>query len=145
MPFPTVYQQSGALVVLMSGEMNALANNTLAPALVDYNNASGYLMGEFEYRCISGISCTANTGISMWLLRSVTSGIYEDGTSGLTPTRIPDVVFPLQSGTISVYRRAQLPPQTFRPLVKNDGTGSTMPSSGNVIRMLPLTFAQASG
>lgn len=138
----TAYLQSGALTVLFSGEMDSLANNSLRLATADYNNASGYLRCQVEYRGASAQSYTANTGISIWFLAGVVSGTYEDGNSGFTPARGPDVVLPLVSGAIRTTRDVRLPPGAIRPLIKNDGTGVTLASSGNIVRLLPYTIQQ---
>lgn len=145
MPQTVNYIQSGALTVLVSGEIDSLANNSLRLAGVDYNNASGYPMAEVEFTGGAPASYTASTGISVWFLRGLTSGTYEDGASGFTPARAPNVVFPLVSGAQRVARQCQIPPQTFRVLVKNDGTGVSLASSGNLVRLLPLSFQVSSG
>lgn len=144
---PIIYDLSGGVAVLLSGELNGLQNNTLAPALVDYDNTSGWPMAEFQLDMpaasfTSGITVAA----SLWLLRSVVaSGQYENGTSGITPSRVPDVSFPLTSGVTRVVARAQIPPGWFHPLAKNDGTGATWGTSGNVMSMKPFSYQVGSG
>jgi len=143
---PTFYLVSGATAYLISGQASGLTNNSLRLAAADYVNASGYLMGLFEW--VGGgsvLSYTASTSISLWLLQGVTSGTYEDGASGFTPSRVPDVVFPLVSGSLRVTRIARLPPGPIRTLIKNDGTGVTLNGSGVIVSMLPITFQGTSG
>lgn len=73
---------------------------------------------------------TANTGVSVWIIRTVDAGTsYEDGDASTTPARMPDMVFPLRA--VSTAQRVELPaidlsPGLFKALVKNDGTGVTM-------------------
>ena len=134
------YLQSGASTVLFSGELDSLANNSLRLATADYVNGSGYVGCEVEYRGASAQSYLANTAVSIWFLRGVVSGTYEDGASGFQPARPPDVVLPVVSGSVRTTRVTQMPPGAVRPLFKNDGTGVSLASSGNLVRMLPFTY-----
>jgi hypothetical protein len=146
MPQILNYIQSGAVTVLMSGELDALANNGTAASLIDFNNASGYPLAQIEFRGAPQ-SYAANTGIPIWFLQAIVSGSYEDGsltTSGMA-NRLPDVVIPLNSGSQRVTRRCQIPPQCFRTLIKNDGTGVSLGASGNILRIYPLSYQISSG
>jgi hypothetical protein len=74
---------------------------------------------------------TANTGVVVWLIRSVDAiPNYEDGAAGTDPARMPDMVFPLRGGISSAQRiilpNIELPRGLFKALVKNDGTGAAM-------------------
>lgn len=142
MPQTLNYIQSGAVTVVISGgDADSLANNGYCVG-GDYINASGYPFAEVEYLGPAR-SWTANTGVSMWFLRGVISGTYEDG-SGMV-ARMPDVVFPFVSGSLRVVRRCQLPPQASRVLIRNDGTGVAFGSSGHIVRVYPLTYQVSSG
>lgn len=145
MPQSVNYLQSGSIAILMSGEMDSLGNNSVRLSTAAYNNASGYPLAEIEFTGGAKQSYTQSTGLSVWFLRSVVSGTYEDGASGFVPARPPNTVIPLVSGSQIVSRICQIPPQTFFTLLKNDGTGVSLASSGNVLRLYPLTFQASSG
>ncbi len=139
------YGQSGLITVLFSGELNSLGNNGVRTATADFSNLSGYQSAEVEYRGASVQSYNAGTGVSIWLLRGVVSGIYEDGSSGFVPARSPDVFLNLVSGSIRTTKRCLIPPGWSRPLLMNNGTGVTLASSGNLVRLMPLTNVTVSG
>jgi hypothetical protein len=72
-------------------------------------------MGEVELVVTYGVAPTANTGVSVWFLRAIDGTNYEDGSSSVTPARLPDVVFPVRAVTTAqrVTRRVMIPPGTF--------------------------------
>jgi len=146
MPQTVNYIQSGAITVLMSGELDSLANNGTAASLVDFNNASGYPLAYIEFTGPPR-SYTASTGLSVWFLQAFTSGQYEDGsltTSGMA-NRLPNITIPFNSGSQRVIRQCQIPNQWFRTLVSNAGTGVALGTSGNILRIYPLTYQISSG
>ncbi len=131
----------------MSTGLNSQANNALVLGSAYDNSANLDIMAEVEFvtGAAFGTAPTANTGISIWWLRDIDGSNYEDGGTALTPARPPDLVIPLEAQNSTaqrIVRRCTIPPGTFKPLLKNDGTGQAFPSSGNTLKLLPLTFQQ---
>jgi hypothetical protein len=137
-----ITQVRGTLDTALSTELNSLANNALAAKSSALTlSTAGYLMGEVELSITFGTSPTASTGISVWFLREVDGSDYESGSSSLTPARAPDVVLPVIATTSAqrVIVPCVIPPGTFIPLAKNDGTGQAFPSSGTTIKIRPVS------
>jgi hypothetical protein len=134
---------SGSIATLISTGLNSLANNALVAGSA-YSSGGGYLMAEVELVVTFGTNPTASTGASIWWLRSIDGSNTEDGGSSLTPARIPDLVIPFEVTTSAqrIIRRCLIPPGTFTPLLKNDGSGQSFASSGNTLKILPLTYQQ---
>ena len=132
---------SGSIATLISTGLNTLTNNSLAAGSAD-SAGGGYLLAELELVVTFGTNPTANTGVSIWFLRSVDGSNTEDGGSSLTPARPPDLTIPVEVTTSAqrIIRRCLIPPGTFTPLLKNDGTGQSFASSGNTLKILPLTY-----
>jgi hypothetical protein len=144
----TIKYLQGTIATLMSTELNSLVNTQNAISSAAYDNSSNlFLMGEVEFATTSafGTAPTANTGLSIWFLRNIDGTNYEDGATGtgITPSRMPDLVIPLENQNTTaqrITRRCIIPPGTFKVLVKNDGTGQTLPATGNTLKILPLTY-----
>ncbi len=144
----TTTNVSGSIATLLSTELNSLANNGLAvPASSGtYSASGGYILAEIELVVTYGTNPTANTGISVWFCRAIDGTNYENGfDAAVTPARSPDIVIPVRAVTTAqrITRRCLLPPGTFIPLLKNDGTGQSMAASANTLKILPLTFQSA--
>jgi|SRR5579872_1067672 len=144
---------SGNLIAAAS--LNALANNALVLGSAYNNNQAG--AGAGFVRCLITLNYKfqtapgANTGLSLWLLRAsdpTTDGSYEDGSSTLTPARIPDCVFPVGSSTDTnahqIAREVRLPAGYFKPLLKNDGAGQSLTANNtdNFLTLAPITDQQ---
>ena len=118
-------------VVVTTGA--ALTNNSLVAGAVFDNTqgqaGDGYSLCDLELSVQYTTAPTANTGVSLWFLQSQDGTNYEYGAAGTTPARSPDVVFPVAATTVAelLIRRAWLPWGKQTPLIKNDGTGQTMP------------------
>lgn len=125
--------------------LNSLANNSLAISAVFDNTqgqtGDGYTLCDLELVVTFGTNPTANTGISVWFLQSQDGTNYEDGGTGTTPARAPDVVFPVLVSTSAqrIIRRVLLPPGLMKFLLKNDGTGQAFAASGNTLKIRPFT------
>lgn len=136
----------GSIASLMTTELNSLANNALVAAGSSYNNiqggggGDGYTLCDLELVVTYGTNPTANTGITVWFLARPDGTNFEDGSSSVTPVRLPDAVFPLRSVTTAqrIVRRIALPWGVFTPLLKNDGTGQTFAASANTLKILPV-------
>lgn len=128
---------------------STLTNNSLLLGSAITLTEAGYTRAVCEL-ALTGFSgaVTANTGMSMWIIRQVDGTNYEDGdgTTPITPARMPDVVFPLRA--VSTAQRVsipniEVPPGLFKVLLKNDGTGVTMNATWTV-KCLPYVLQTAS-
>jgi hypothetical protein len=131
---------------ILTTELNSLANNSNAvKATAIAPTSSEYTMVEVELYVTFGSTPTANTGISIWFLREIDGTNYEDGSASITPTRNPDVVFGVRATTNAqrMIKTCILPPGNFKPLVRNDGTGQALASSGNTVKIRPVTLQSA--
>ena len=129
---------------LLTTDLNSLAKNGTAIGAA-YDNTQGqtgdgYTLCDLELVITYGTNPTASTGISFWFIQTQDGINYEDGDNSTTPSRIPDVVFPLRATTSAqrIIKRAFMPWGKFKPLVKNDGTGQTTASSGNTVKIRPV-------
>lgn len=127
---------------LLTTELNSLANDALALSGEITLTDAGYLLADVTLVVTYGVAPTANTAVAVWLLRETDGSNYEDGGSGVTPARAPDVVFPLRAVTTAqrITRQVVLPPGKFKALCKNDGTGQAMAASGNTLKLKASTY-----
>lgn len=137
----------GTYASLATTELNSLANNAAAAAGSAYNNVigggggDGYTLCDLELQVTFGTNPTANTGVTVWLLGSADGTNYEDGSSSVTPARLPDAVFPVRAVTTAqrINRRVWCPWGLFKALVRNDGTGQAFAATGNILSIRPVT------
>lgn len=135
----------GSQTTLLTTELNSLANNALNISAAFDNTigatGDGYTLCDVELVVTYGTNPTANTGVSVWFLQTQDGTNYEDGSTSITPARLPDVVFPVRATTSGqrIIRRVILPWGVFKALLKNDGTGQTMAASGNTLKVRPVT------
>ena len=136
----------GTAATVLTTELNSLANNTQDVSTSTYDNRVGYSGDGSSRALVEAVftydtAPTAYTFLSVWFLRLIDGTNYEDGSSSITPSRPPDVSIPVRAVTSAqrVTLAATLPPGKFYTLVRNDGTGQTLASSGNVISILPFT------
>lgn len=133
---------------LLSTELNSLANNALAIVSSAFDNTQaatgdGSLACYLELLVTFGTAPTANTGISIWFLRTVDGGTnFEDGGTSLTPVRGFDTSIGVAASTSAqrLIKEVKLPAGKFKLLLKNDGTGQAFAASGNTIRMTTYTY-----
>jgi hypothetical protein len=140
---PTVKDTRGTATTVLSTGLNSLANNALvaSSAITLSTGEPGYQRCEAELVVTYGTAPAANTACVVWLLREIDGTNYEDGSSTVTPSRNPDLVFPLRAVTTAqrIVVTGDLPPGSFVALLRNDGTGQAMASSGNTLKLRPLT------
>lgn len=135
----------GSVATLMSTELNSLATNTAAVASSAFNNVQGggggdgYTLCDLELVVTFGTNPAASTGISVWFLGQPDGTNYEDGSSSVTPARLPDAVFPVRAVTTAqrIVRRIAIPPGTWKALALNDGTGQALAATGNTLKIRP--------
>lgn len=133
----------GTADTAMSTELNTLANNSNAVKASALSlTSTGYVLGEVELVVTFGSTPTANTSVSVWFLREIDGTNYEDGSASVTPARNPDVVIPIRATTNAqrIIKQCVLPSGDFKPLVRNDGTGQAFASSGNTLKIRPITL-----
>lgn len=135
----------GTNTSIFTTELNSMANNALVISSAITFSETLYTMCEVEFLtgAAFGTAPTANTGMSIWFLRESDGTNYEDGGTSLTPARPPDCVLPLENQNSSaqrLIREAKLPPGAPKILIKNDGSGQALPSSGNTLKIRPFTF-----
>lgn len=144
--------QVGSESGIFSGSnLNALANNG-AVLSWDLNNTAGggsnsfdgYEKATFKVQYKFAVAPAANTGFSLWLLRSVDGGnTWEDGGPSNIPVRAPDGFIPvfadtnMHSGMCDLF----LYPGHWKVLLQNTGTGQalTTSSSDNTASLTPYT------
>ena len=139
-------QLPGSATTLLSTGLNSLANNGLASAAFDNSIGAagdGSSLARIEALATYGTAPTANTALSIWFCKSADGTTYETGyDASVTPNRSPDLVLPLSAVTTAqkVSRDAQLPFGKLYVVIKNDGTGQAMASSGNTLKILPCQY-----
>lgn len=141
---PTVKNLRGTLTeAIATASLNSMANNTnvLGSATTLTTGEPGYRLCEAELVVTFGSAPTANTAFCCWLLREVDGTNYEDGGTSVTPTRPPDLIFTVRAVTTAqrLIAVCDLPPGTVKALLRNDGTGQAIASSGNTLKIRPLT------
>lgn len=135
----------GTQTTLVSTGANSLANDALVAGSTFDNTVGqagdGYTFCDLELVAQFGTNPTAGTGISIWFLQSQDGTNYEDGSSSITPARIPDCVIPVRAVTTAqrIIKRCLLPQGKLTPLLKNDGTGQAFAASGNTLKVRPVT------
>lgn len=141
----TSQYKRGTLSTIFTTELNSLANNALvlSSAISFTETLYPLLEVEFVTGAAFGTSPSANTGMTGWLLREVDGTNYEDGGTSLTPPRLPEFTIPLENQNSTaqrIVRQCQNSPGAPKVLLKNDGTGQSLPSSGNTLKARPLTY-----
>lgn len=134
----------GTIATIFSTELNSMANNAQVITSSPFDNSANLdLMAQAEI-VIAGMggTPTANTGLSVWFLVNVDGTNYEDGSTSVAPMRFADVVMPIRA--VSTAQRIIIPcivpAGSFHVLIRNDGTGQALNSSGNTLKIRPLTY-----
>jgi hypothetical protein len=136
---------SGTITTLLTTGLNSLANNALAVSSAFDNTIAqtgdGYTRADIELVVTYGSAPTAGTAVVIWFLRSQDGTNYEDGGTGATPARAPDLAIEVAATTSPqlLIREADIPPGKFKVLLKNDGTSQSMAASGNTLKIRPIT------
>jgi hypothetical protein len=141
---PTIKRTRGTAVTLLDTALNSLANNTnVLASASSLGTDLGFTKCELELLVSYGSAPGANTSCLVWLLREVDGTNYEDGGASVTPLRVPDAIFSLRvvTGAQRIIVEADLPAGNFRALLRNDATGQAMASSGNTLKIRPVTEA----
>lgn len=139
---PNVINTRGTADSLLTTELNSLANNSNAVHASSVSiTSTGFQKAELELVVTFGTAPTANTAILVWLLGEVDGTNFEDGTSSVTPVRIPDAIFPVRAVTTAQRLKVVVdtPAGPIRALVRNDGTGQAFAASANTLKIRPYT------
>jgi hypothetical protein len=130
---------SGTIATLLSTELNSLANNALVAGTAF--SASNYFWAEFELKVTFGTGPTTG-GVTVWLLRALDGTNYEDGSTSVTPLKNVAVSYGVRAVTTAQTQTKGpllIPPGTWIPLLKNDGTAVAFAATGNTLKILPST------
>ena len=140
----------GSVSTIVTTELNSLANNSLVVSSVA--GSSGVITAPTQPQLLVelfvtfGTAPTANTSILVWFLKTIDGGTsYEDGSSAVTPTRNPDLIFSVNAVTTGQHLQkiCDTPQTNFKVLIKNNGTGQAFAASANTLKILPYTRQQA--
>jgi hypothetical protein len=127
----------------LSTGLNSLANNAQAitASPINLSGDAGFRQCEAELLVTFGTNPTANTSFCAWILKEIDGANYEDGSASITPTRVPDLIFTVRAVTTAqrIIAECDLPPGSFYVLIRNDGTGQAIASSGNTLKIRPKT------
>jgi hypothetical protein len=142
----------GTAVTMLSTEMNGITSNSYTSVgSAIYDNAVGQ-NGGGATRCrvevfvtFQTTTPTANTQILVWLVKSADGTNYEiTPTSAITPGSALQLSFPVNSGTGQLITRGvqdiDCPPGKMKAVLKNDGTAQTFATSGNTVKIYPVTL-----
>lgn len=141
---PTVKNVAGTITTVLSTGLNSLANNSnvLSSAITLSTGEQGYRFGEWElYIASSAAAMTANTAFTGWIIQALDGTNDEDGGTSVTPARTPDLIFQVRAVSTAqrITWQSELPTGSFKVLLRNDGTGQTIASSGNALKVRPKT------
>ena len=139
----------GSVSTIVSTELNSLANNSQVVSSVAGSSGVITVPTQTQMRVelfvTFGTAPTANTSVLVWFLQTIDGGTsYEDGSSTVTPTRNPDVIFTVNAITTGqrLQKVVDTPTGNFKVLVKNNGTAQAFSSTLNTVRILPYTRQQ---
>ncbi len=139
----TVKNINGTIETIFTTELNSMANNALvlSSALSPLSGEDGYLSVVGELLISFGSSPTANTAFILWFLPQIDGTNYEDGGTGVTPARTPDMIFTVRAttGAQRLMALGSPPVGNYKILIKNNGTGQSIASSGNTLKMIRRT------
>lgn len=145
--------KAGAVVSLVTTELNSLANNAGALG-VEYDNATNqYLFGLFELSVTFGSNPTAGNTVDLYLIPAPDGTNYDDnttGASGAAPATCYAGGFPLRAVTtaqkvpLGLGQQGQipLPPVKFKAFLLNK-SGVAFPASGSTLKMVPSMYQSA--
>ena len=124
---------SATETTLMAGVTIAASQNAISAS---FSNAiggtgDGYAIGRIKVQQTWATGAALNTGLNVWFLKSSDGSTFEDGATGTgyTPLRLPDLVFPAETGTVikTMSRDVLLPAGLFKVLVQNPtATGQSL-------------------
>ena len=105
---------------------SAVFNNTQASGTVGAGGVGGDVFATLKFILVMAVGASANTGFTVWVLRSLDGGAtYDSGTAVFMATQPArtTVGAPTDTTQMQATRDIMLPPGFIKFLVKNDGTG----------------------
>lgn len=129
----------GAQTIVLTTQLNGLANNALALSGAFSNlqggAGDGYTLVDIELGVTFAAAPTAGTGCSLWFLGAQNGVNYEDGNATTTPGRRADRVIQVRSVATAqrILLPAWMPWGLVMVLLKNDGTGQAFAATGNTL------------
>lgn len=139
----------GTLTTLLSTELNSLASGSYSSLSSAFNNvvATANLNGYFLADVMLNLAAytgtpTAGSYISVRFISAIDGTNYDN--SGSTVSVGPDVIIPVDALASGPYQRTMrniwLPCGLFKALAHNNGTGIALASSGNTIKVRPVSL-----
>ena len=150
------YWDVGTETSLLTTELNSLASSSglTAGAISSVGGTSGVFNNVYSAGGLGGFlqavfllhlaapggTLTASTAAYLWFLQSLDGSTYEDGSASVIPARPANLIVPVRavSTAQSIIVQGYLPPNTFYVLCSQN-TGQTWGSSGNYLKVSPLT------
>lgn len=123
-----------AIASLITTGLNSLANGARATATATTGNREQY--ADFELVCTFGSAPAADSPVYLYFLKRIDGTNYEDGSTSLTPSAAPDVIFTVRAVTSAqreIRARIVLPNGDFQVLLVN-ASGQAMAASGNTLK-----------
>lgn len=139
----------GTLTTLLSTELNSVASASFSSLGSAFNNVqatsnfNGYPLIDvlLNLAAYSGTP-TAGAAIYLWFIMAVDGTNYDN--SGSTITQPPDVIIPWDALASGPYQRTVrgilAPIGNFKAIAQNVGSGVSLASSGNTIKIRPTTM-----
>lgn len=135
---------AGSPVVMLSTELNALANNTASTLGTAFDNSSGkYFFGAFQLAVTFTSAPSVDTTVDLYLVPAIDGTNYGDGGVGVTPQNHIEASFVMRAVTSLqriVIRDITLPPCPFKIFVFANATGP-FPATGSTVTLLPYNQA----
>lgn len=125
-----------AIATLLSTGLNSLANGSRAISSAITDNREQY--ADFELVVTFGSAPAADSPIYLYFIKQIDGTNYEDGSTSLTPSAAPDVIFTVRAVTSAqreIRSRVVLPNGTFEVLLVN-ASGQAMAASGNTLKWI---------
>lgn len=124
-----------SVISLQTTGMNSLANGARVVSSTQADNREQY--GDFEMVATFGSAPTADSPVYLYFLEAPDGTNLEDGSTSVTPSASPDVIFTVRAVTSAqriARTRVVLPNGDYQVLLVNS-SGQAMAASGNTLKM----------
>lgn len=129
------YTAPSSATSLLTTGLNSLANGSRAVSSTVADNRDLY--GDFELVVTFGSAPSADAPVYLYFLEAPDGTNLEDGSTSVTPSAAPDVIFTVRAVTSAqrvVRPRIPLPNGDYAVLLVN-ASGQAMAASGNTVKM----------